>query len=236
MKTSRKSDPRCGLLSRILSWRFRSAAIFLVVFPTFFAASSCAAEVPGNEIVLIGGKWPYNPGSHEWPHGIELFEDMLVHSPQFDSNPDLKVAAYPHNWPTEEQLANAATIVLYFSGDKLNPLLDPQKRRMLSEQMEKGVGLVALHQAFTLPQDDTTVALKEWLGGARYGKANRTTRPAAISVNNSRHPVSMGIENFVLNDEFYPEIRFNEVGGQIDDDLVGGTADSLFKWEGRRRF
>ena len=169
----------------------------------------------GNKVILIGGKWIFRIGEHDWPHGVELMETMLRKSPQMAVHPELEIKAYPYAWPSNDALEDAAAIVLYFSGRELNPLLDADKREAFAKLMDRGVGLVALHQSFTLPVDDTSVPMKKWLGAARYGYFDRTTKPAMLRVDRSDNPITRGLKDTILVDEYFPTLEFNNSSGKI---------------------
>jgi quercetin dioxygenase-like cupin family protein/type 1 glutamine amidotransferase len=85
--------------------------------------------------------------------------------------------------------------------------------------MRRGVGVVALHQASTVPVRDTTIDLPRWLGGARYGMFDRTFE--LVSFQAAAHPIGNGVGEFLLNDEFYPTIRFPAEGGNVTPILTG---------------
>lgn len=193
-------------------WHFWSSAAVLLAW-AFGAALPAQAAVKGNKIILIGGDGVYEVGKHDWPHGIQVMQDLLEHSPQIDGN--LVVEAHPYEWPSDEELADAATIVFYFSGTTKHPMLDASKRKVIAKLMDSGVGLVAYHQSFTLPEDDRSVPMKEWLGAVRYGKYDRTTAPVLLEVASGTNPVSNGLEEFVMQDEYYPTLEFNTERGEI---------------------
>ncbi len=74
--------------------------------------------------------------------------------------------------------------------------------------MQKGVGLVVLHQAATVPMADSTLNLQRWLGGTRFGMFDRATEMAEITPAAPEHPVSRGVAPFTYLDEFYPTIHW----------------------------
>lgn len=200
-----------------LSFAVFRAAIVMVTATAIACAVSMTAHAAnrGNAIVLIGGDWTSRPGSHDWPHGVRIIEEMLKQSREVAAYPDLEIDAHPYGWPSEEELQRAATIVFYFNGDGSNPLLDPKKRDVIAQLMERGVGLVALHQSFTLPDGNTNVPMKQWLGAVRFGKHDRTTKPVELMIGTGNHPVLHGLENFVHYDEYYPTLEFNTSGGKL---------------------
>lgn len=119
---------------------------------------------------------------------------------------NVRIEAYPDGWPKEPAvLENALTIVWYFDGLESHPLLDAKRRAQFKRLMTKGVGLVALHQAFTLLPDDT-LDLPNWLGGARYGMFDRANEK--VDFEPATHPISRGVGPFSYQDEFYPTIHF----------------------------
>lgn len=192
------------LLSVILS--------FSPIFPAW------SADTP-MKIILIGGKKSHGPGEHDFHRGIKLFKNFLEASPEVRDNKSIAIEAYPYAWPRNEALEEASTLVFYFDGVNAHPLLNANHRKQIDKLMRRGVGLIALHQAFTIPRDDTTIEFQRWLGGARYGMADRTTTSAHF-IPRGKHPVSRGISEFTYYDEFYPTIQFNPKDEKLTPILV----------------
>jgi outer membrane protein assembly factor BamB len=170
----------------------------------------CAGNVlaAARTVVLIGGEHREGPGKHDYPAGIRELAGLL----QKSVDDTLEVVAYPDGWPADErELARASTIVWYFDGLDRHPLRDAVRRVRFEELMQRGVGLVALHQASTVPAGDD-LGLSRWLGGARHGMFDRTTEWAELEPSAS-HPVTRGLAAFDYRDEFYPTFRFAEAGG-----------------------
>lgn len=169
------------------------------------AGSTPAAELP-RRVVLIGGvKSEKGAGLHDYPNGVRALRAILESSP--DARERVEVVAYPDGWPLDAHaLDNAATVVWYFDGERHHPLLDPAKRAAFEAAMRRGVGLVTLHQASTVPVDDD-LGLARWTGAVRPGMFDRTTQwaelvPAAPTVAAAR-----GVGAFAYRDEFYPTFR-----------------------------
>jgi quercetin dioxygenase-like cupin family protein len=171
------------------------------------------------KIVLIGGPASHGVGEHDFSNGITLLKEFL------DSSPDARAAktvAYPDGWPMEASaLDGAATLVLYFDGVEGagHPLLSTKHRAHFEKLMKAGTGVVALHQASTVPANDTSIDLPRWLGGARYGRFDRTTEPVLFRP--AVHPISNGVGELLLDDEFYPTIRFVEDRKNVTPILTG---------------
>ncbi len=162
------------------------------------------------KIVLIGGKKSHGPGVHDFPNGIPMIASWLRAAPAFA---DADVLTYTAGWPPDSSvLEGASTIVLYFDGlqERPMPLLDSDRIARLQKLMDQGTGLIALHQASTLPRGNTTVPLVEWLGARRDGMVDRTFETVTLAPATADHPVAAGIGEFTINDEFYPTLIFSE--------------------------
>ena len=173
---------------------------------------------PAKKIVLIGGaKIHGGIGQHDTSTGITVLKDLLEASP--DAR-DVRILAYPDGWPSEDSaLEGASTIVFYFDGLESHPLLNAAQRIQFEKLMKSGVGVVAFHQASTLPADDKTIDLERWLGGARYGMFDRAEETVLFKP--AAHPIGNGVGEFMLTDEFYPTIRFLEDGKKVTPILTG---------------
>jgi cytochrome c553/type 1 glutamine amidotransferase len=155
------------------------------------------------EVVLIGGPASEGPTRHAYAQGLQQLAAELSR--------DRRVVVRRHldGWPADPRaLAAAATLVLYFDGDTRHPLLDPGRRQAFEALMRRGVGVVALHQASTVPASGP--ALLPWLGAERVGLFDRTTETATLEP--AAHPLAQGVAAFRYRDEFYPTLRFAAQG------------------------
>lgn len=196
--------------------------IFLLsaVLVAGFGASASAAE-QGKKIVLIGGPKSHGVGQHDFYHGVAAIKALLEASPEFKRQPNV-VMDSSFRWPPNaKSLEGAATLVMYFDGADIHPLLDDAKRAQFERLMAQGVGLVMLHQAFTVPADNTSIDLIKSLGGARYGLHDRVESLVDLQVNSPKHPVSRGVGAISYQDEFYPTVRFAKAGGRLTPILSG---------------
>jgi type 1 glutamine amidotransferase len=165
-------------------------------------------------IVLVGGVKSHAAGEHDFPAGVCSLQAILNSSPDVKRRSNISVEAYPNGWPEDDAvLKRAATIVWYFDGLQGHPLLNEKRRTQFRQLMREGVGLVALHQASTLPPNDTSVDLTHWLGAARYGMFDRTEE--TVQLVPAKHPVTRGVSPFTYHDEFYPTLRFSPDSSRI---------------------
>lgn len=183
-----------------------ACAIMSVVATALFSGWPCAAAA-ASRIVLIGGAESEGPGQHDYPSGIRVLKALLDSAPDAWAIEGLTIDAHPDGWPSDPAaLSGAATLVMYFDGLEKHPLVDAAHRAQFEASMKAGTGLVALHQATTVPASDTSINLHRWLGGARYGMFDRATE--MVRLEPAAHPISRGVDAFTYRDEFYPTIRF----------------------------
>lgn len=191
------------------------------------AVTATAAEP--RRIVLIGGAKSEGAAQHDYPNGVRVLEAILESSPDVQAIDGLVVDAWPDGWPADPgAFAGAATVVWYFDGLGSHPMQDAKRRGETAALMQRGVGLVALHQATTVPAGDTTIGLERWLGGSRDGMFDRATE--MVTLTPAPHPVTNGVDAFTYHDEFYPTIRFAK-GGRVTP-LLSGDLHVQFR-EGR---
>ena len=195
-------------------------AIFILAVGAFFtsaaapAVPSAGAAPGGPTIVLIGGdKQGYPRTEHDYPDGILAIERLIKGSPQFQAlNPIVK--SFPAGFPSDlSQIADADVVLLYFGMDyrNMSDVLDNEPRReAIAQLMAKGAGLIALHQASTVPNRTSVIPMADWLGAVRFGMADRTTEIAQIRISGAgENPIANGLKPFEYLDEFYPTLTFS---------------------------
>ena len=204
----RASAPRFSRLVR--AWLCVVAALVAL-------GGSAAAWAKQPVIVLIGGaKQGYPAGEHDYPEGIMKLQRMIAASPRFAPlKPIIKV--FPAGFPKDPHEIDDADVVLLYFGMKYGrggegnsqPLEDGPARQEMDRLMARGVGLVALHQSFTVPASTSSVPFQDWLGAVRVGMADRSTEVAPVEIAGGSHPVATGLHDFSLLDEYYPTIEFS---------------------------
>ncbi|WP_326538396.1 ThuA domain-containing protein [Pseudorhodoferax sp.] len=190
------------------------ASLLLGLFVTGLPMKGGAsASQPPLRVVLIGGTGSEGPGRHEYAQGVAQIAAWLRRQPVPGRR--LVVDVFAQGWPADARvLQGAATVLLYGDGEGRHPLHDPARRQAFERLMRQGVGLVALHQASTVPASgagsELAPLLQRWLGAVRPGFFDRSTQTATLFP--ADHPVAQGLPPFVLRDEFYPTLRFAAEG------------------------
>jgi quercetin dioxygenase-like cupin family protein/type 1 glutamine amidotransferase len=178
-------------------------------------ATTIMAPRPATRIVLVGGKKSHGEGEHDFPNGIPLLAALLKAAPAFAG---AEIRAQTGGWPTDPAVFDgASTIVLYFDGvqEVPEPLKDPARIERLEKLMAAGTGIVCLHQASTVPKDNSTIPLIQWVGAKRNGMADRTTETVTLKPATPAHPISSGMGEFTYKDEFYPTLMFTDESARI---------------------
>src|SRR3984957_2470796 len=188
-------------------------AICILAAVAFFTAAAVAQTGP--TIVLIGGdKQGYPRTEHDYPDGILAIERLIKGSPQLQAvHPVVK--SFPTGFPSDlSQIADADVVLLYFGlnyGTMGGVLDNEPSRAALQQLMAKGAGLIALHQASTVPSQTSLIPMADWLGGVRFGMADRGTEIAQIQIAGAgKNPIANGLKPFELLDEYYPTLTFSK--------------------------
>lgn len=153
-------------------------------------------EEPKEELKIV---WAYGydehhiAGAHDYVKVKDLMVDLLSKS----SKTKVEEA---FGFPTEQQLQNADLVVMYLH----LPQLKKKQFRALKAFVEKGGGLVSLHETVIMRPRIKGKKLAECLGFAwKEGTSKWGAIFDSISIDN-KHPIFMGFQNkMTIPDEFY---------------------------------
>ncbi len=183
--------------------------------------SAPAAEK--KNIVLIAGKQSHGPGAHEHNAGVQLLAKCLR-----AAVPELVEVKVHLNaeWPAEEEIKSADTILIYADGFTMHPALQGDHLQQLSVEMKRGCGFMALHWATEVPKNKGEAEFLDWMGGYcdpswsvnPHWQADFTTLP--------EHPITSGVHPFSTNDEWYFHMRFREGMASVRPILTAVPPDS----------
>jgi type 1 glutamine amidotransferase len=178
-----------------------------LVFLVGLVAIPFSAHADKKVIVMIAGRQSHGPGEHEHNAGVQLLAKCLN-----EGSADLADVKTHLNaeWPGNEELAKADTIVIYSDGGGGHPALQGDHLEQLRAQMKRGCGFVCLHYAVEVPKDKGGPEFRDWLGG--YFETNWSVNPhwTANFVKLPKHPITNGVKPFSTNDEWYYHMRFRE--------------------------
>ncbi len=170
--------------------------------------SVCAAgedTKPKRLLLVSQGPDGHPPGTHEYAAGQKLIAQTLAKVPGLEvttSFADAEWAAGP------ELLAKCDGVVLFLSegGKWMNA--DPRRKEALARLTERGGGITGLHWAIgTKEAENIDIVLK--LLGACHGGPDRKYKvfAANATVSAKHHPITAGVSDFRVFDEFYYQLK-----------------------------
>lgn len=112
------------------------------------------------KIVLLAGSTSNKPGQHEYFAGCALLVQWLRETPGVW--PVLVAEGWPKN---EAILEGAKAVVVYADGGAKLPFLEQGRWDRMKRHVEKGAGIVVLHQAVDIPEDHAQ-DFQQWIGAA----------------------------------------------------------------------
>ncbi len=170
-----------------------------------FSLLGSAFSADKKSIVMIAGKPSHGPGQHEHNAGIQLLKKCLEQGAA--DQVDIKFHLNGE-WPSQEELSKADTVVIYSDGGGGHPALQGDHLAQLDKEMKRGCGFLTLHYAVEPTIEKGGKEFIDWMGGCfeinwsvnPHWDANFKELPA--------HPISSGVKPFGTNDEWYFFMRF----------------------------
>ena len=165
---------------------------------TLMSGTASLADEPAK--VLFIGKQPDHPfATHMYLHTGE----MLARCLKFSGNVETVVS---DGWPGDAAALNGVrTIVLYMT-PAAEFLLDGLHRAEFEELMKRGVGLVTIHWASSVHQqnfDRLGATWMNYLGGTWLSNVGLHTGASPLRQLAPEHPICRGWEEYELHDEYY---------------------------------
>lgn len=181
--------------------------------------SNAPSSDPGGRIVLVAGrvKTPDRPGHHDYLAGCSLLARLL------EQTPGVRTRLVRDGWPADEAvLDDARCLVFYTRGSGKQAFLGSAERiGCLQRQVDRGVGIVLIHQAVCTPPE-LAARTASWVGGAHVpGRSQRghwRTRHDALPT----HPVTQGVPPWRIRDGWLNGIQFVEGMGGVTPLLWSG--------------
>jgi len=187
------------------------------------ATPALSQEAAKKNVLLIAGKPSHGYGAHEHNAGVLLFKKCLDES----GLPVTTTAKLNEDWPTQEELAAADTVLIYCDGGKNHLLLKADRLQQLAKEMKRGCGLVCVHYGVEYPKESGGPEMLDWMGG--YFEMHWSVNPHwdASFTKYPEHPISNGLKPYEIRDEWYFHMRFaDESKGKLTHVLSAVAPDS----------
>jgi type 1 glutamine amidotransferase len=184
---------------------------FLIVWALCFAfglASAASIDSPAIKHVLLVGQGPdgHPRGSHEFMAGVGILEKLLAPVAGVQTT----IAKADEPWPEGPALIDGADgVVLFVTQGAQWMQADPKRHAALKRLAKRKGGIVALHWAVGAKDAQYIQSQLELLGGTRGGPQRKyQVLEADLKVCDPAHPITSGLTDFKINDEFYYKLDF----------------------------
>lgn len=161
-------------------------------------ATTCRAESRAK--VLFVGKEPDHPfGSHMYMHTSHMLAKCLALTDGVDTAVSL-------GWPEDEAVLEGVSTIVVYTSPAAEFLLDGSHRDQVDALMKEGVGLVTIHWASSVNQDNLERLGPTWLsylGGTWVSNVGLHTGKSPLKQLESEHPICRGWKEYELFDEYY---------------------------------
>jgi len=192
-----------------VDWRKKRVflSLLIVLSGIFFVISSCERmpETKTRKVAFIAGKPTHGEGTHEWDKDARFLKQCLENATHIEP---LEIAIHYNGWPENPaDLDDADAIVFLTDGNKLHPLIEPDRLAKIHELAKRGVGLAFLHFSVEPPQGKEE-DFKQWMGGCyERGYSQNPINTVAVMPVKNDHPITRGCGGYVAEDEWYFDIR-----------------------------
>lgn len=191
----------------------------LVVWVVFLLSAGLASSAPeadpkAKRLFIIGqGPDGHPAGAHEFMAGTRLLEKMLA--PIAGLRTTVVKADEP--WAEGPTLIDQADgIVMLVTQGARWMQLDPKRHDALRRLAQRKGGIVALHWAVGAIDGQYIQGQLDLLGGTRGGPQRKyKVLETDVKLADRAHPITAGLSDFRINDEFYYRLDFVRPGGSI---------------------
>jgi type 1 glutamine amidotransferase len=211
-----------------------SRRTLLLTLTLLLALGGRALAEPKQKLLLVGQGPDGHPAqTHEYMPGLRVLARCL------EPVPGLEVTTVRADGAWKEGpglLDRADGVVLFLAEGAKWAQADPERHQALSRLAARGGGLVALHWAIGTREADPIAGYLKLLGGCHGGPDRKyQVLEAKAEVADPRHPITAGIGDFPVKDEFYYCLKFVTPEGSVTPLLrvpIDGARESVaWAWE-----
>jgi type 1 glutamine amidotransferase len=180
-----------------------AAAVSAVLLSSAFVF----AADPPKKILLVGcGPDGHPPTTHEYVAGLDILAKCLKPV----DGVELTAVKAEGPWKEGPELVGRSDVVVLFVSEGAKWLSADEKRLAAFRQLAKrGGGLVVLHWGMGCKDAEPIAAFVELFGGCHGGPDRKyKVAESAVTVADPKHPITTGIGNFKVNEEFYYALKF----------------------------
>lgn len=201
---------------------------------TVLAVGSPLAAASPKRLLLLGqGPDGHPPQTHEYVAGLKILAKCLKEVPGLE----VTTVRADEPWAEGDELLDRADgVVLYLAEGARWSQKNPKRAAALSRLAARGAGIVALHWAIGTKDAQPIEPFLKLLGGCHGGPDRKyKILETEIRVPSANHPITAGIRNFKVRDEFYYQLKFVKPEGSVRpvlQALIEGKPETVaWSWE-----
>lgn len=228
---------RCRLLPcviRLGECIFVATIVSTIVLTSRSTALGRDTPVASKNVLLLSQSPDgHPPMTHEYAAGLRVMEMTLV------SVPGVRVTHVNADSPWEDGpdlIRNADCVVMFLSEGARWTHEDPRRLEAFAQLSARGGGLVTLHWGMGTKEDRYIDGYLKLFGGCHGGPDRKyKVLDANVTIATQAHPVTRGIENFVIHDEFYYALKFvaasNQLTPILQTQIDGASQTVAWAWQ-----
>ena len=172
--------------------------------------ASCALAGEPKCVLLLGQKRDHPPKTHEYMAGVKLLAQWLEDIPGIE----VSVHQADEPWPEGPGLIDRADAVVLYLGQGARWEQNDPKRLAALERLAKRKGaIIGIHWAIGAKDAKYIEAHLKLMGGCHGGPDRKyIVCETDVRVAHAKHPITRGIDDFRLNDEYYYKLKFAKAG------------------------
>jgi type 1 glutamine amidotransferase len=185
--------------------------ILLTAVLAVVLAPPILAEAP-KKLLLIGqGPDNHPPATHEYMAGLRVLDKCLKPVKGIE----VTTVRADEPWKEGPELIGRCDGVVLFLSEGAQWLsADPKRREALTRLAARGGGLAVLHWGMGTRDAKNIDDFVKLFGGC-HGGPDRKYKELEADARPAEHPVTAGIGNFHVKDEFYYELKFVKPEGSV---------------------
>ncbi|MDZ4850662.1 MAG: ThuA domain-containing protein [Pirellulaceae bacterium] len=177
-------------------------------------------------VLLVAGKKDHGPGEHDYPAWLHMWSNLMSAADEVTLDTAME-------WPTEEQLQIADTIVFSQKGKWTN-----ERAAKIDQHLGKGGGLVYIHWAVEAGKDAPLFAQRIGLASNSSTTKYRHGDVEFVFQTTPEHPIARNFNRLALHDESYWNLhgdpkRIQTIGTAVEDGEIRPQFWSLESGSGR---
>jgi type 1 glutamine amidotransferase len=180
------------------------AALWVCISPLV-----AGADPPVKKKLLLVAQGPdgHPKTTHEYQAGLKILQKSLAPAGE---QLEIKLVMADGDWEEGPELVKSADgVVLYLAEGAKWIHGDPRRLEALAQLSARGGGLVALHWATGAKEARYIAGFQKLLGGCHGGEDRKYKfLETTVKIVDKDHPITQGIADFTIKDEFYYRLKF----------------------------